>query len=188
MRTVFLMLVLLQSACAAGPVGYAGPTARPRPDAYTCATEQLTSLGYTVESANRETGQLRGSRQLPGVVASTELLAGLFVVASWWVLWRPGGSLRYAVAALAILSGLLCKETVLVLTLVGVLGTLLRGAFRVRTDEVPREGVTIRRRYEAARAPDGTRHLWVTREKDPAGGEVSSGLRLDYLVEVPDPA
>jgi hypothetical protein len=72
MRTVTLTLVLLLSACAGGPVGYAGPTTRPRPDAYACATEQLTALGYTVESANRETGQIRGSRQLPGVVASIE--------------------------------------------------------------------------------------------------------------------
>jgi len=72
MRIVSPTLVLLLSACAGGPVGYAGPTARPRPDAHTCATEQLTSLGYTLEAANRETGQVRGSRQLPGVVASTE--------------------------------------------------------------------------------------------------------------------
>jgi protein O-mannosyl-transferase len=62
--------------------------------------------------------------------ASTELLASLFVVASWRLLWRPGGSWRFAVAAFAVLSGLLCKETVVALALVGVLGNLLRGAPR----------------------------------------------------------
>ena len=70
------------------------------------------------------------SEAVASATASTELLAGLFVVASWCLLWRPGGSWRHAVATLAILSGLLCKETALVLTTVGVLGNLLRRAPR----------------------------------------------------------
>jgi protein O-mannosyl-transferase len=70
------------------------------------------------------------SEAVASATASTELLAGLFMVASWGLLWMPGGSWRFSAAALAILSGLLCKETVVVLALVGVLGNLLRGAPR----------------------------------------------------------
>lgn len=64
-------------------------------------------------------------------------------------------------------------------------GAILAPAFRVRNEEVPREGLTLRRRYELARAQDGSLHLWISREAGPAAGEVSSGLRFDFVTELP---
>lgn len=64
-------------------------------------------------------------------------------------------------------------------------GAILTPDFRVRNEEVPREGLTLRRQYELARAQDGSLHLWISREKRPAAGEISSGLRFDFVTEVP---
>jgi hypothetical protein len=64
-------------------------------------------------------------------------------------------------------------------------GAFLQGNFMVRGDEVPREGLTLRRRYEVARAQNGTLHLWITREKQPGTGDFSSGVRFDLLREKP---
>jgi hypothetical protein len=72
MRLLVLPFLLLSSACAGGPVGYGGPTTRPRADAHACALEQLEVLGYMIEDDDREAGTVRATRQLPGVVASVQ--------------------------------------------------------------------------------------------------------------------
>lgn len=66
----------------------------------------------------------------------------------------------------------------------GVFGSLLapRGApFYVEEEEVPRSGITVRRKYQFCRAEDGSIHLWVQNVKTPGRGERSSGLRWDVL-------
>ena len=62
-------------------------------------------------------------------------------------------------------------------------GQIIRGAFVVLDDEVPTEGVMLRRRWELALAGDGRPYLWCAREKQPAAGEIASGLTFDRLVE-----
>jgi hypothetical protein len=47
--------------------------------------------------------------------------------------------------------------------------------------EVPRAGVLVTRRYRYARWGDGSRRLWIGREKQPGKGEGSSGLRFDVV-------
>jgi|APLak6261663543_1056040.scaffolds.fasta_scaffold00221_5 hypothetical protein len=48
-------------------------------------------------------------------------------------------------------------------------------------EEVPREGVRVRRSYQFTRWIDGSSHIWVGRRKDVGRGEGSSGLRFDSL-------
>jgi hypothetical protein len=60
-------------------------------------------------------------------------------------------------------------------------GALLAGAFAVLDDEVPREGLVLRRRWQLARAPDGSLHLWITRQREPAAGEVATGFAFDRI-------
>jgi len=51
----------------------------------------------------------------------------------------------------------------------------------IREEEVPREGVIVRRSYQAARWFDGRLHVWAGNRKTVGRGEGSSGLRFDAL-------
>jgi hypothetical protein len=48
-------------------------------------------------------------------------------------------------------------------------------------EEVPREGVVVRRSFQAARDADGLLYVWLTHRKTVGRGEGSSGLRFDTL-------
>jgi hypothetical protein len=48
-------------------------------------------------------------------------------------------------------------------------------------EEVPREGVVVRRSYQAARWYDGQLHVWAGNRKSVGHGERSSGMRFDSL-------
>jgi hypothetical protein len=48
-------------------------------------------------------------------------------------------------------------------------------------EEVPREGVVVRRSFQAARDADGLLYVWLTHRKTVGRGEGSSGLRFDRL-------
>ena len=58
----------------------------------------------------------------------------------------------------------------------------LRGA-PVHEEEVPPEGVVVRRRWFLARSADGGRHVWVARSVQTGRGQGSSGLEFDVAVE-----
>jgi hypothetical protein len=63
------------------------------------------------------------------------------------------------------------------------LGTLLAPRpFDLHDEEVPREGVRVRRMTELARAVDGTTLRWVTRRIGVGRGEGSSGLAYDNTI------
>ncbi|MCX5327888.1 MULTISPECIES: hypothetical protein [unclassified Streptomyces] len=61
------------------------------------------------------------------------------------------------------------------------LGSLLHTDHWVHEEEVPREGALVTRRPVLARWFDGSWHVWVRREKNPSGGESSSGLHFDVV-------
>lgn len=56
---------------------------------------------------------------------------------------------------------------------------LIALGFRIRDEELPDEGLTLRRRFELGRTPDGVLHLWTSRETTPGARMPSSGLCLD---------
>lgn len=60
-------------------------------------------------------------------------------------------------------------------------GRLLRLDDWIHEEEVPREGALVTRRPVLARWFDGSWHTWVRREKNPGGGESSSGLQFDVV-------
>jgi hypothetical protein len=51
----------------------------------------------------------------------------------------------------------------------------------IHEEEVPREGVVVRRSYQAARWYDGRLYVWVGNRKSVGRGEGSSGMRFDSL-------
>jgi hypothetical protein len=51
----------------------------------------------------------------------------------------------------------------------------------IREEEVPREGVVVRRMYQAARWHDGRLFVWATNRASVGRGEASSGLTFDGL-------
>lgn len=51
----------------------------------------------------------------------------------------------------------------------------------VQEEEVPREGIRVRRAWQHARGADGATHVWLGRRKTPSGGEGSSGLVFDQV-------
>jgi hypothetical protein len=53
-------------------------------------------------------------------------------------------------------------------------------------EEVPREGIRVRRSHQYCRWYDGSTHLWIGRRKQIGRGEGSSGLRFDRLDNLPD--
>jgi hypothetical protein len=51
----------------------------------------------------------------------------------------------------------------------------------LREEALPREGLTVRRRWHVARGVDGSLHAWVGREVLAGAGEPESGLAFDRL-------
>jgi hypothetical protein len=51
--------------------------------------------------------------------------------------------------------------------------------YRIREEEIPREGLKVSRVICRTRGTDGSTHLWITRRKQIGRGEGSSGLRFD---------
>jgi len=50
---------------------------------------------------------------------------------------------------------------------------------RLEEEEVPREGIIVKRTFQFTRWLGGSRHLWLGRSKLVWKGEGSSGLRFD---------
>ena len=67
------------------------------------------------------------------------------------------------------------------------LGVVLDGdrPFVVQDEEVPREGLRLRRMPAMSRRADGTRVMWVSRRADVGKGGASSGLAFDSAVRRP---
>ncbi len=61
-------------------------------------------------------------------------------------------------------------------------GELLSKDFRLRDEELPDEGLTLERRYELGRTPDGILHLWVSRVKRTGARLPLSGLTFDRIL------
>lgn len=61
-----------------------------------------------------------------------------------------------------------------------VLGDL-RGARRLHQEEVPPEGVQVVRRWQSARAGNGSLHFWVGRSKTPRQTEIAPAIRFDVV-------
>jgi hypothetical protein len=55
------------------------------------------------------------------------------------------------------------------------------GRLLIREEEVPREGVVVRRTYQAARWHDGRLFVWAGNRVSIGRGEASSGLSFDAL-------
>jgi hypothetical protein len=55
------------------------------------------------------------------------------------------------------------------------------GRLLIREEEVPREGVVVRRVYRAARWYDGSLLVWASNQAGVGRGEGSSGLAFDTL-------
>ena len=55
------------------------------------------------------------------------------------------------------------------------------GRLLIREEEVPREGVVVRRSYQAARWHDGRLFVWAGNRASVGRGEASSGLAFDAL-------
>lgn len=62
----------------------------------------------------------------------------------------------------------------------------LRGA-PLHEEEVPPDGVVVRRRWFLARSADGGRHVWAARSVQTGRGEGSSGLEFDIAIEAGGP-
>jgi hypothetical protein len=58
---------------------------------------------------------------------------------------------------------------------------LIPNDFHVRDEELPDEGLTLRRRFELGRTPKGLLRLWVSRAVVPGARLPASGLRFDRL-------
>lgn len=63
----------------------------------------------------------------------------------------------------------------------GPQGNLLPVNMRVRDEELPDAGLTLERRYELGRTPDGVMHLWVSKVKRMGARLPASGLTFDGL-------
>jgi hypothetical protein len=64
-------------------------------------------------------------------------------------------------------------------------GRILRpklGTYKIREEEIPREGVTVSRTVQRVRWIDGSTHLWIFRNKRAGAGEGSSGLQYDSAI------
>ena len=59
----------------------------------------------------------------------------------------------------------------------------LRGTV-LHEEEVPPDGVTVRRRWYLARSADGGRHVWAARDVTTGRGEGESGLAFDTAIDV----
>jgi hypothetical protein len=69
---------------------------------------------------------------------------------------------------------------------VGAQAIVLRsdGPMLIHDEEVPREGLMLRRAFQLARWTDGSSHLWITRQRQPVAREGSSGLGFDLAVPI----
>lgn len=56
-------------------------------------------------------------------------------------------------------------------------------AYRIREEEVPREGTRVTRLPRWSRWTDGTTHVWITRARGAGTGEGSSGLKFDLALK-----
>lgn len=63
--------------------------------------------------------------------------------------------------------------------------TARRDFLRIEEEEVPREGIEVKRQFQYARDARGRAFLWLGRSKKVARGESSSGLRFDALSYFP---
>jgi hypothetical protein len=59
----------------------------------------------------------------------------------------------------------------------------LRGTI-LHEEEVPSEGVTVRRRWYLTRSADGGRHVWAARDVTTGRGEGESGLAFDITIDL----
>jgi hypothetical protein len=57
----------------------------------------------------------------------------------------------------------------------------LRSPRRLHQEEVPPEGVQVVRRWESARALDGSLHFWIGRSKTPRRTEIAPAIRFDVV-------
>lgn len=98
-------------------------------------------------------------------------------VPAWWIPFLPY-STGYATVALA--KGRLTRDG----SPVEPLGVLLHPTepMKVRDEELPREGVRVRRVPTIARRIDGSVARWITRRVTIGSGEGSSGLAFDSTV------
>lgn len=55
----------------------------------------------------------------------------------------------------------------------------LNASYRLREEEVPREGTRVTRSLRLSRWTDGSTHLWIGRRRSVGGGEGWAGLRFD---------
>ncbi len=60
-------------------------------------------------------------------------------------------------------------------------------SYRVREEEIPREGTRVVRRVRRSRGVDGATHVWVARARSIGCGEGWSGLRFDLAVPTVPP-
>jgi hypothetical protein len=58
---------------------------------------------------------------------------------------------------------------------------LIPAGFRIHDEELPDEGLTLRRRFELGRTPDGILRLWISRATAPGARLPASGLHFDHL-------
>ena len=61
----------------------------------------------------------------------------------------------------------------------GPSGNLLPAGFKLRDEELPDEGLSLERRYELGRTPDGVLHMWIAKVKRTGARLPSSGLAFD---------
>jgi len=57
----------------------------------------------------------------------------------------------------------------------------LRAPRRLHQEEVPPEGAQIVRRWQSARAIDGSLHFWIGRSKTPRRTEIAPAIRFDVV-------
>lgn len=65
-------------------------------------------------------------------------------------------------------------------------GRLLDPDALIYDEEIPRGGRRVTRAYQSSAWLDGSTHVWSSREARPGVGDVSSGLRFDYLTNQSD--
>jgi hypothetical protein len=63
----------------------------------------------------------------------------------------------------------------------GPAGNLITANLRLRDEELPDEGLTLERRYELGRTPDGVLHMWVSKVKRTGARLPASGLVFDRM-------
>jgi hypothetical protein len=115
---------------------------------------------------------------VPGTAAGAELDYILQTpVPAWWIPFLPY-STGYGTIALA--KGIMEIDN----TLIEPVGLMLQPGQpqMIRDEEIPREGVRVRRVPTLARHVDGSYARWVTRRVTVGSGEGSSGLAFDATV------